>query len=151
MRLRATEIRIAEIKRVWKDGMSAGAIASAVDTGIWGKRPTRESIVGMFHRWSAELAPCRLMPVVRLPVPEKPKTKKNTRLVELGFTAIGPKSKIPMDIRADYELTEKALQKHRHEERMLERDRANLRSPAVRAGEGTSHHPGIIRVPKRIV
>lgn len=57
--------RIAEIKRVWRPGMSAAMIAIAIDPAL-----SRNAIIGMYSRHAAKLVACPLNPhggIVRHP------------------------------------------------------------------------------------
>jgi len=50
-----TKRRIKEIKSVWEPGASASVIAARLS---W--KPSRNSVIGMFHRHAALLSPCTL-------------------------------------------------------------------------------------------
>jgi hypothetical protein len=148
MRLAITAKRVELIKKIWRSGMSATQIAKAVNAAEWGGRPSRNAIVGMFDRWGKQLEPCYLTAQRRLkqtnpkPLPGPPRKSKNTKNINTGYVAREPGPKLYSTERKDYGLTEEALKKHLHEERMLARDRENIRSPAVRAGEGKHHNSG---------
>lgn len=151
-----TPQQIEAIKAVWHKGMTASMIADAVDRGPWlGKKPTRNGIIGTFTRWQEELKPCYLTSgsharskVLKEEVkkqsegqhqeskPQESKPRKNSRNLNTGYVATPNKRKGSVrftdEVRGDYSLSDQALRKHLHEERMLARDRANISSPSYR-------------------
>ena len=132
-----TLARIEIIKSIWQPGMSAADIANAIPVDKWGGKPSRGAIVGMFDRWKVELESCRLTvapnkrPKEKEPVKADPK-RRNTKFVDIGYRVPPPKRNLNEKLRQDYSLSEKAIRKHEHEERMLARDRKNVTSPAYR-------------------
>lgn len=155
-----TRARIAAIKEIWVGGMTASQIGAAVNRDSWGgKKPTRNGIIGIFTRWPKELLPCHLPPRIvkksaRLPPrrdvatvdpepePEaepagkKQLPRKSSKNLNTGYVAAEKPKAPPPPVREDYGLTDKALRKYLHEERMLARDRANINSPAYRFDGG---------------
>lgn len=152
-----TRARIVAINKIWCEGMTASQIAATVNREPWGgKKPTRNGIIGIFTRWPKELHPCRLPPRIEkksasLPPrgvatinPEsevehtvkKRLPRKSSKNLNTGYVAAEKPKAAPPPVRTDYGLTDKAIRRYEHEQRMLARDKANISSPAYRFDGG---------------
>lgn len=135
-----TAIRIEEIKRVWKAGMSAAAVADAINPAIWdfdpGRKrgPSRSAICGMFSRHAEALRPCHL-PVAPdrkynklIHKPRPPKVLKMAeKLVQsMQFPNPPPTREKIADMIASQkpvgEASDRKRKQYEHEMRMLERE-----------------------------